>query len=206
MKANLLKEVAAELASTTAGTAADRLRELQAGGLVEKGSPGRYGGVVISNSGRVNALLGFVFDPLNGESRVAMVKRIRRLKLSAAVYNPRRSPLEFKDSAVAALQFVEGLGINFASDLGTVLDGLVGSFRTSSFATWEAGSQADITVEFNGERSATVMIDRPHVNVAVVFIFETKKSAPPSPVERITRLHRTVFERLAANETAPDQG
>ncbi|MGJ4996214.1 hypothetical protein ACQR0Z_17430 [Bradyrhizobium sp. HKCCYLS3077] len=207
MKAIQLKATGAELASLAVGTAANYFRELQAGKLVEKGSSGRYGGVVISNSGRVNTLLGFVFDPPFGESRVSLVKQIRGLELSSAVFGPLRHDLNFYDSARSAFQFVQGLGIDFSADLGTALDGLVGGFRTGAFEEWEAGARVDITVEFNGQRSAMVMIDRPGTNNAAAFTYEPKKAQPPAAVERITRLHRVVFESLAADdETAPDQG
>ncbi|MCP3409234.1 hypothetical protein [Bradyrhizobium sp. CCGB01] len=201
----MLKATAAELTSLAPGTAADRFRDMQSGKLVSKGEPGRYGGVVMTDSDRVNTLLGFTFDPARGESRVANVKRIRRFELSSATYNPLRTKLSPEDSARAAFQFVERLGIKF-DDLGTALDGIVGSMRTSAFPDWEAENPADIVVDFHGDRSVTVMIDRPRTNNSAVFIFEPKKAPSIAAIERITRLHRIVFEKLAANETAPDQG
>ncbi|MGJ4932174.1 hypothetical protein ACQR1I_35445 [Bradyrhizobium sp. HKCCYLS2038] len=206
MKAIQLKATAAEIARVTTGTAANHFREMQAGKLVEKGLPGRHGGVVISNSGRVNTLLGFIFDPPFGESRVALVKRLRRLAVSHAVFNPLGKKAPPEDSKAAAHQFVEGIGVNFSADLGTALDGIVGAFRTGAFGSWEAGSHVDITVEFNGERSAAIYIDRPAVNLAATFLYYPSDARPPGPMERITRLSRKAFEMLATdNETAPDQ-
>ncbi|MET4630453.1 hypothetical protein ABIB83_007505 [Bradyrhizobium sp. I1.8.5] len=203
MKANLLKATAAELTSLAAGTAADHFRDLQSGKLVSKGAPGRYGGVVMTDSDRINTLLGFAFDPPRGESRVANVKRIRRFELLSATYSPLRTKISPEDSARSAFQFVQGL--TKFDDLGTALDGIVGSMRTSAFADWEAEIPADIVVDFHGDRSVTMMIDRPQTNNSAVFIFEPKKAPSNAAIERITRLHRIVFERLAANETAPDQ-
>ncbi|UPK16096.1 hypothetical protein [Bradyrhizobium sp. 131] len=203
MKANLLKATAAELTSLAPGTAADRFRDVQSGKLVSKGEPGRYGGVVMTDSDRINTLLGFAFDPPRGDSRVANVRRIRRFELSSATYNPLRTTLSAEDSARAAFQFVQGL--TKFDDLGTALDGIVGSMRTSAFADWEAVNPADIVVDFHGNRSVTMMIDRPRTGNSAVFIFEPKKAPGSAAIERITRLHRIVFERLAANETAPDQ-
>lgn len=203
MKANLLKATGAELTSLAGGTAADHFRDLQSGKLVSKGAPGRYGGIVMTDSDRINTLLGFAFDPPRGDSRVANVRRIRRFELSSATYNPLRTTLSPEDSARAAFQFVQGL-IKF-DDLGTALDGIVGSMRTSAFADWEADNPADIVIDFHGNRSVTMMIDRPRTGNSAVFIFEPKKAPGSAAIERITRLHRIVFERLAANETAPDQ-
>ncbi|MCK1381007.1 hypothetical protein IVB33_29085 [Bradyrhizobium sp. 24] len=157
----------------------------------------------MTDTDRVNTLLGFAFDPPRGESRVAHVQRVRRFELSSATYSPLRSKLVAEDSARAAFQFVKGL--TKFDDLGTALDGLVGSIRTSAFADWEGENPADIVVDFHGDRSVTMMIDRPRTNNSAVFIFEPNKAAGIAAIERITRLHRAVFEKLAANETAPDQ-
>lgn len=207
MKANALKATVAGFDSLPLGTTADRFREMQAGKLISKGEPGRYGGVTMTNSDRVNALLACTFDPPKGESRVAYVKRFRRFELSLATYNPLRSKLSFEDNARVAFQFVEGLGIKF-DDLGHALDGIVGSMRSNAFAAWEAGVHANVVAEFHGDHAVTVTIDRPQANNYAIFKFEPAKASPPveRAIERIIRFNRIVFEKLAANdETAPDQ-
>lgn len=206
MKANLLKATVSKLTSLPPGTAADRFRDLQSGKLVSKGEPGRYGGVTMTDSDRINTLLGFTFDPGRGESRISNVKRIRRFELSLASYNPLRTKLSFEDSARAAFQFVEGLGIKF-DNLGRALDGIVGSIRSGAFSGWEDGVRANVVVEFNDDRSVAITMDRPQVNNSAIFIFEPAghPSSAEAAIERIVRFNRIVFEELAANETAPDQ-
>ncbi|WP_128944236.1 hypothetical protein [Bradyrhizobium zhanjiangense] len=208
MKASALKAAVAELESLPLGTTNDRFREMQSGKLISKGEPGRYGGVTMTNSDRVNALLACIFDPPRGQSRVAYVKRFRRFELSLATYNPLRSKLSFEDNARAAFQFIEGLGIMF-EDLGHALDGIVGSMRTDAFAVWEAGVHANVAAEFHGDHTVSVMVDRPQANNYAIFKFEPAKASAPTEraIERIIRFNRIVFEKLAANdETAPDQG
>ncbi|MFK4522188.1 hypothetical protein ABIF90_000169 [Bradyrhizobium japonicum] len=206
MKANLLKSTVSDIASIALGTATDRFREMQSGKSISKGEPGRYGGVTMTNSDRVNALLACVFDPPRGESRVAYVKRFRRFELSLATYNPLRSKLSVEDNARAAFQFVEGMGLKF-NDLGHVLDGIVGSMRTDAFAAWEAGIHANVAADFYGDHAVTLMVDRPQANNSAIFKFEPAKepSSTESAIERIVRFNRIVFEKLAVNETAPDQ-
>lgn len=203
MKTGKLKETVAALALMRIGTAADRVRSLQAKGLITTGERGRYGGAVVTNSDRVNALLACVLDPADGETHADTIKRLRRLTLELAYYHPTGQELSAEDNNACARQFVEGLGIRF-DNLGTALDGIVQSMRSGIFLQWEDGVDAHVSAEFHDGDRVMLTFDRPSpTNKSAIFAFSpAKKTASKSnPVERYVRLNKTAFEQLAVDET-----
>lgn len=193
MKTGLLKRTISDLTLLPLGTTADRVKELQARRMLTKGDRGRYGGVIMSPTDRVNALLACLFDSAD------IVKRTRRLPLGVAFYNPTGPRLSFEDNARCAFQLVEALGIKF-DDLGTALDAVVQSIRTGVFERWVDGTQVSVSVDFHGDSRAILYFDRPQFNKSAVFEFFQERPKEAA-IERFVRLNTTVFERLAVDES-----
>lgn len=201
MKTGLLKRTVSELTLLPHGTAADRVKELQARCILTKGERGRHGGAIMTATDRINALLACTFDPPNGKTHAENVTRIRCLQGSLAFYNPLGSKLSPEDNTRCAFQVVEGLGIQF-DNLGVALDAIVESMRTGAFKTWAAGAQVSVSVDFHGEHRTILAFDRPQANVSAVFEFIDGHPLEHRPIERFVRLNTAVFERLAAEDTS----
>jgi hypothetical protein len=200
MKTGLLKRTLSELTLRPLGTAADRVKELQARCMLTKGERGRHGGGVMTATDRVNALLACTFDPPSGESHAENVTRIRRLHLSLAFYNPLSPKLSPEDNARCAFQAVEGLGMRF-DDLGHALDAIVDSMRKGAFERWAAGAIVTVSADFNGDGTVMLAFDRPQFNVSAIFKFAADDPDTGNmAIERIVRLNKTAFERLAIDE------
>jgi hypothetical protein len=200
MKTGLLKRTVSELTLRPYGTAADRVKELQQVCILTKGERGRHGGAIMTATDRINALLACVFDPPSGKSHAENVTRIRRLQLSMAFYNPLGPKLSPEDNARCAFQYVEGLGMKF-DDLGHALDAIVQSMRTEAFGQWAAGADVSITADFHGAGTVMLAFDRPQFNVSAIFKFAADEpESGDAAIERIVRLKKAVFERLAVDE------
>ena len=198
MKTGLLKRTIADLAPIPLGTAADRVKELQARCMLTKGERGRHGGAVMTATDRINALLACIFDPAPGRSIAETVTRIRRLPLSLAYYSPLGKKLSIEENARCAIQVVEGLDMKF-DNFGTTLDGIVQAMRSGAFETWTDGLKASVSADFRGERQVLLAFDRPQVNVSAVFEFSSEKSSD-APIERFLRINTAAFARLAVDE------
>jgi hypothetical protein len=200
MKTGLLKRTVSELTLRSYGTSDDRVRALQQVCMLTKGERGRHGGAIMTATDRINALLACAFDPPNGKSHAEAVTGIRRLPLSLAYYHPLGPKLSVEDNARGAFQLVEGLGLKF-DDLGHALDAIVQSMRTGAFEKWAAGAIVTVSADFHSNGTVMLAFDRPQFNVSAMFRFATDEPETGDvAIERIVRLNKTVFERLAVDE------
>jgi hypothetical protein len=191
-----LAEIVADLTGKPVMTVANTLiPQLQDDRLMPRGERGQP--VDLDAADRINLLLAASLDRAHGVSPGQNLKHWRSLEPAEAVYSSPGSRLSMKDSAIAAFQVVEGLGIKF-DDLGTVLDGIVESMRTGAFANWTQGVQVTVTAEFSDDDRASVYFDRPKFRGGAVFTFGSDEAMKrEAPIERSVKINREAFERLA---------
>src|SRR5665213_4302476 len=124
MRTKELIKFTADFLDAKVGTVADHVATLQNAELIQKGTPGRFGGLDMTESDGVAAILAVTLDRPRGESAAAMVARLRSLPLSDARHNPLDTGAVI-DQMRAAFRFVKGLSVHPLATLGDVLDGLV---------------------------------------------------------------------------------
>lgn len=196
MKTRELVNFVADILDRRPGTVSDHVVDLQSGGLVRKGSRGRYSGAQLTETDGINALLASGLDYPRGESICSCVQHLRTARLAFATFCP-LEPASMEDKMRASFEFVRGLSVGPLSNLGLALDGIVRDMRTGALAEWASGAEIDVTVDFhNTDRHVILTIDRPVSNKAAVFSF-VGTPGKPTATERIVRFHKPVFQGLS---------
>jgi len=200
MKRFSLMQIVAELTSCPEGTVRTRFDDLLVDSLISKGSRGRNGGVEMTPTDRVNLLLAVAVEHPRGETIGESLRRIRSLEMRAVRLTDRHSDT-FEQAARGGFDFVAGLNIGPLDRLGNVLDSILQDMQTGAFDRWAAGDEIKITLDFYQKgHAAFLVLDRPSGR-GVFFAFGADEDFRPSEtgVERIARMNRWVFERLATN-------
>jgi hypothetical protein len=194
-------ETVAVLTNCPLGTVGTRFDDLLSDGLASKGTRGRNGGAEMTPTDRVNLLLAVAIDHPRGETIGEAVRRIRSLEMHA-VRLTHGLDISVEQGIRGGFDFVAGLNVGALDRLGAVLDGIVQNMQTGAFALWAAGDEITLTIDFYAKgRAAMLVLDRPDGR-GVYFAFGVDEEFRPSEmgVDRFTRMHRHVFERLAAEE------
>jgi hypothetical protein len=185
-------------------TVAARITNLQAEGLVAKGSPGRHGGVDLEESDAINIAFSLILDLPYGADIGAEVRRLRDLPVTAAFTTKSvdADPRDVEANARAAHEFCSGLAICRTYKFGDALDSLIRDFRKGSYAQW-ARHEGFLGTEIrdNGA-SASIFIDRGTVANSATFNFGSLNAHPSRFWMRTMRLHHEFF-RDVAQELGP---
>ena len=200
MRRTQLMETVAVLTNCPLGTVGTRFDDLLSDGLASKGTRGRNGGAEMTPTDRVNLLLGVAIDHPRGETIGEAVRRIRSLEMHA-VRLTHGLDISVEQGIRGGFDFVAGLNIGPLDRLGAVLDGIVQNMQTGAFARWAAGEQITLTLDFHAKgRAAMLVLDRPAGGVYFAFGVDEEFRPSEMGVDRFTRMHRYVFERLAVDE------
>jgi hypothetical protein len=201
MKRSALTQTVSELCTRPLGTVNDYFDELQSASLITKGSRGRNGGAEMLSSDRTNLLLACALDHPRGVHLGDSVRKLRSLE-TYVVRQTHRLDLDLKQGFRGACDFVDGLSIGPLDGLGDALDCLVDDFSSGAFQAWAANSKVALTLEFSrGMTAALLVIDKDERGVYFGFGTDEEFRPASTGIDRVVRVYKTVFERLAANDT-----
>jgi hypothetical protein len=194
-----LAQIVADLTGTPMTTVENNtIPKLQNAGLLPN-LKGR-GESDIDATYRVTVLLASLLPRRHTVTPAESVNHWRSLEPGIAVGSPSRGPRpSLKEATRNAFHFVEGLGFKPLPDLGAALDSIVESMRTDAFEKWTQGVPVTVSVDFYGDDLARVYFDRPQFEVGASFTFGTDDAIyNDAPIQRIIRINRAAFERLAS--------